>query len=262
MKKQTRDAVILSVALVALLVVAIVTIRGMQGDQVPAPVPATTNVAAPPTPTAPATANKPAAPAEAGTLPWIDDTRLSNIVTEVKGGRNPFIDLTLPKSPESNTPVPSTTKVTPPEVTTPAEPNPIEPDMNPPLNLVKTLNWTTPEVLAARFAQAKLNVNLTPTGRPDQVKLEGYSPDFERAVEIINALDVAPPIPKFVLSGVIATPTQRLAVVLLDGKQYSLLEGESIPELGWIVTKITPTGVNLTKGKLSTKLRLSGGSPS
>lgn len=70
-----------------------------------------------------------------------------------------------------------------------------------------------------------------------------------------------PPIPAFVLSGIVTTPSERYAGITVDGHYLTLLEGEEVPALGWTVTKITPDSVSLVKKKQSVTLRLSGGSP-
>ncbi len=264
MNKQTREAIFLSVAILALIILAVYTFHGMSGSTAtPKPAAPDANAAAQAssdTTQSPASTTSPTPATRAsdnGKVTWLDETRLPELVGEVQGGRNPFMDLIVPTS----SPTPTPTRRIANDGGTPDIPK--TPNELPKLTLRKTLNWITPEALAAAFTAEKLKtVDMISGSRPNQVVIKGYEPEFSQAVEIINEKDVPPPIPHFILSGVIATPTQRLAVVLLDGKQYSLLEGESIPTLGWTATRITPTGVNLTKGKLSTELRLSGGSPS
>jgi hypothetical protein len=108
--------------------------------------------------------------------------------------------------------------------------------------------------------EQNLAVEAKPGGRRNQITITGPDPDFGQAVELVGKLDVAPPPPNFVLSGVIITPRLHYAAINVDGRYYTLLEGESMPDLGWTVKQITPTRVTLTKGKQHVELRLSGGS--
>ncbi len=204
MNKQTRDAVILAVALLALVIVGYFTFKQMQGDQVPPPPPAAsattpgtapaapgTAAATPGTTATPAGGEKTASAADTEPLSWIAKDRLPNIKAEVAGGRNPFMDLALPPTPPSiSTPTNVTKPPSNPGTGHSTSVTPSEPGGDlAPMTLTRTLNYTTPQVLAAAFKKEHLDVNLKPTGRPNQVKLEGYAPDYDRAVELINELE-------------------------------------------------------------------------
>lgn len=257
--KQSREAIVLAGTMAILLIIAIFTFKGMMGGSAATPAPPApaeeTSTSAKKTPVKVADNN--------GNVPWLDNNRVPRLVEEVKGGRNPFLNLLMDKEKPSTPPAP-----TPPSTphTPTASPGPGSMPFQPSdikLSCTRTLQWTTPQVLAQEFKAASLpDITLAAGKAPRQIVLSGYSPEYEKAVEIIKQTDVPPPIPHFVLAGVITTPSQRFAAILLDGKQYSLLDGESIPGLGWTVKRITPTGVTLTKGVQSVQLRLSGGSPS
>jgi len=253
-KPKSSNVLVLAGCMAVLVLVAIFTFKP-GGDQ-PAP-PAQTGQAAgdtTPKPT-PAADSKLAKAGEAG-ISWLEASRLPKIEGEVKGGRNPFVDLMLPSKPIVHQG--STPPVVPPPVTPPKPPV----DTPTQLTLTKTLEWTTHEVLTKAFEKENLVVELRAGKRANQVVLSGYPPDFDRAVELIKNLDVPPPIPPFVLSGVVITPSVHLAVISLNGKQYSLVEGDTIPGLKWTVKQVDATSVTLTNGRQSKALRLSGGSPS
>ena len=72
---------------------------------------------------------------------------------------------------------------------------------------------------------------------------------------------IPPPVPAFVLCGIIATPSERFASISVDGHYYTLLEGETIPKMGWTVTAIKATSVVLVNKSQKLIIPLPGGSP-
>ena len=72
---------------------------------------------------------------------------------------------------------------------------------------------------------------------------------------------VPPPVPAFVLSGIISTPSERFASISVDGHYYTLLEGETIPKMGWTVAAIRATSVVLVNKSQKIIIPLPGGSP-
>ena len=186
---------------------------------------------------------------------------MEHAADDVQGGRNPFTNMLLTPPPEVTTNL-DTIKLPKPAKhrdNYPPSPSSVVPKLQDTI----TLHWVTPQQVAAAFKAADLTgVRFQSGKQANTVEIIGTLPDFENAVEIAHKLDVAPPFPHCLLTGVIITQTQRLAVVLLDGKQYNLSEGESIPATGWTVTSITEMSATLTKGNLQHMLRLSGGNPS
>jgi hypothetical protein len=75
-------------------------------------------------------------------------------------------------------------------------------------------------------------------------------------------MPVALPPPTFALNGIITSRNTRFAAIAVNGQYYTLVEGEMIPKLGWLLKKISPhfNTVLLTKnGAQPVTLRLAGG---
>ena len=255
LSKQARNTITLSLALVILLVVAIITVSANKGPSVPK--------------TTPTKARKPAETAAktaaADSLAWVDNTRLNVIVSETQGGRDPFTDLLMPAAIEV-TPSPRPTPLPIPRAgegmgTLPGS-APFGPESVPLEETVSqgiTLKWIDRLTLVKALEKEGLAIDVQPGKSSGQVTLKGYQIDVEQAAALAQDLDKEPPVPAFVLTGIITTATSRFAVITVEGQTYSLYEGETVPGMGWTVARIAPVGVTLTKGKQSVPLRLTGG---
>lgn len=282
MSKQTRDAAVLVLLLGVLIVMGVITIRGMS-KQAPTPPPppraATPSTTAKPgtaSPTVPAAATATAVPDEGDQLAWVstDPRYLKTLVGQVDGGRNPFINVT----PDTATlvGVPSTTpsKKGSQGKTGMTNPIPIPPGSDiysglpgtveeAPKSQVVALKWVTPaDVIQTLSANEALNdVKVSLYGKTgDAVTVKGPGMDVDLAVQEIKKLDVEPPVPQFTVVGIIMMPGHRYASIGLGGTYYTLSVGQMIPSVGWTITRITPTGVTLEKDRQSIHVRLSGGS--
>lgn len=246
------QAIVLASAIVILIVMVIFTFRGQNNNPT---VPKNDN---PSTKEATADGNdntaqpNPPPEASASGVDWLDSSRVAMTVLEVKGGRNPFENLmaSSPPPPEVKPAPPSKNPIIPANGDQPL------PDFTETSKTV-TLHWISWQQLAAKMKAQIPSLTVT-AGNSGQAKLKGLTPDVNDAMAALPSIDVAPPIPPFALVGVIADTTKRYAVITLNGKSFSLYEGESFAD-GWTVMRITPTGVILQKGKLNTSLRLAGG---
>jgi hypothetical protein len=248
--KVIRDAAILGVLVIVLVIVGISQFKQIGTSPTPKPAkkPAEGQQAAATGKTLTSTP-APADEQGSGKVVWHSAARVVNILDEVAGGRDPFNNLLVATMPPAD--------LTPEDTPTPPEK---EPDPFPfpsgdnsgfePVEHKKTvaLAWVKPEILAKAFSERNLLVNLAAGKKGDEVVLTGTSPDFEEAVQVIAALDVPPPVPNFKLSGIIDSQRERFVAISLDGKMYTLTEGETIPNKGWKVKKITTTGVVMTNG--------------
>ncbi len=268
MTKQLRDGVLLGVALVVLVVVAYLTLKG---NGAPATASTRTSAAAA-DPAKDAGEKKQAVPDD---MSWVDPLRLGSAIGEVQGGRNPFEDL-LPTG--STTPGRATH-----QSAAPVPPRPASgagtasrfsvpdghasglmgggtlPPLETPVQQPVTVQWITRADLEKALAKERLAVKVLLTRQQGTYTLSGPRDDVQEARAMVAELDVAPPVPDFVLTGVITTPVARYAVITVAGTTYSLYEGETVPALGWTVAKITATGVEMVKGKQHAPIRLGGG---
>ena len=258
MPKQTRDMLVLVGAVVLLGIVAFFALRQPAPPAAPPPGPA-----APAASNAAPTAQDAAKKAANAHVEWLSDAMradaaINALPPTVKGGRDPFKDFkehqsstgTPPPAPENTWPSSMTFTTLPFKVTEKEQ------------SVTKTLTWITPRMLATTFGLHKLAVTLVAGAKPGSVVIRGYNPDFASALTLIEELDIAPPVPTFELAGVVASGAERYDALRANGHYYTLMEGETIPRLGWRVTRINAGSVRLDKGKQSVQLRLSGGSPS
>ncbi len=257
--KQAQQAIILGILVVVLGVVFFFSAKGSNPTPPPPPPKSTeaTNAAG----------QHPAGPTKKRKAPekleWVllkvKTGQIDTLVADAKGDRNPFQNL-LPPPPQANAQPRGTTP--PGNIIPPDKDN--SPFMPPPIQivtLVKTLVYTTVDAVKQAVEKAGLNVQVTAGMRSNQIRIKGTKPEYDEAVALVNTLDTPPPPPPFVLTGIITTPTVRYAAITLGGKFYSLFEGESMPDTGWTVTRITPSEVSLMKKTQFMKLRLSGGKP-
>lgn len=263
--KQTRDAIILGSALLILIGVAV---SQFKATGITSPAPANANGTAKKEQSVTASTKR-----EANPVAWVENARLPQALDEVKSGRDPFKDLLLPPKPSPyTTPKPTAPLPIPPSTNT-AQVQPVNPipaagentgRLTDPLPLAMDttvtcpLAWLTIGALENALNAEGLGIIVART-KADKVTLTGSPDDVARAVELLKRLDVPPPPPPFVLAGVITTPTERYVAITLNGRYYSLFDGESMPDLGWTVKTITSTGVILVKGKQRVELRLAGG---
>lgn len=263
--KQTRDAIILGSALLILIVLAV---SQFKATGITAPPPANANGIA--TKDEPITAN---AKRDANPVAWVENARLPQALDEVKRGRDPFKDLLLPPKPPPYTvprPTPPLPMMPAPNSAQAQPGNPIPATgenagrLSDPLPLAadttvtRPLAWLTLDALENALTADGLGITVSRT-KAGTVALTGSPDDVARAVELLRRLDVPPPPPPFVLAGAITTPTERYVAITLNGRYYSLFEGETMPDLGWTVKTITSTGAILVKGKQRVELRLAGG---
>jgi len=258
MTKQTREYIALGVLLAVLVVAAVIFVRSNQ----PAPTrprPQTTT-----SKPKPKSNDKPVT----SSAVWVEkqQDRIPGLVAEVQGGRNPFQSLLMPVGPIGPTPGPSPNPE--PRPGSPSGPLP-GPDIIPPgpdaglINVAQPvkLAWITRQDAAAALKKEGISdVTVSPGNKPGMAILSGPEMSVMDAQSLIAKLDVEPPPPDFQLRGVITTASSRFAVITVNGKTYSLYEGEKIPLLGWTVTRITPADVTLKKGRLKpVTRRLAGG---
>ncbi|HOF86676.1 MAG TPA: hypothetical protein PLZ36_01055 [Armatimonadota bacterium] len=108
-----------------------------------------------------------------------------------------------------------------------------------------------------------VTTNETPPPIPVKIDTRFLSSATLPDVGEVAPLAVDPP--KILVHGIIFGSTRDTTYVALsaDGKPYTLLTGEKLPDAQgnlWTVTAITPTSVTLSKGTQSARFRLSGGS--
>jgi len=249
------QAIVLVSAIVVLIVMVVFTFKG-QNAPPPKPADASANqTAAEGSESAPQPVPPPADTAGSSSVDWLDPSRVAMTVLEVKGGRNPFENLMAPPPP-----VPPSTQAPKPGPIIPKageRPLPLPNDDFTETSKTVKLQWISWQQFAATMKTQIPSLTVT-AGKPGEAKLSGLTPDVHDAMVALPSIDVAPPTPPFVLVGVIADTTKRYAVITLNGKSYSLYEGESFAD-GWTVSRITSTEVILQKGKLNTSLRLAGG---
>jgi len=290
--KQTRDGLLLGGALLLLTIVAVFTFKG--GDNTNPPPAAAPTANSSDENAAPATGQNAVAPhhtartgqvanargsataltvanadasATARTLPlrhapihavksdtanplaWVRSERLPNLIAEVRGGRDPFKDLRLPPpAPPASSPIPARgDKVNPLPLSEPKV------RRNVPLDGVELAE------LQKAYGQAGLAVTASASAAPGIVTLAGTKSDLMHALDILKEQQ-ALAIPPFVLVGVMVMNGHRnYALITAGNKQYGVYEGESLPDVGWTVHRITSTGVMLVRGTQNLQLRLAGG---
>jgi hypothetical protein len=272
MKKQTSEILLLAGALIILAAVAVWQVRQMNAGK-PSPVETPATATAAPadtsTPTATPAAATSVTPAAVSStsgakLVWVEPAKVTTYVAQVKSGRNPFQG-----GNEAAGKLTASKPVTP---TFRPRPLPYNSGMTSPgglsgvaplkeVKLVRTLAWITPQELAQAFADAKLEgVKLMARKGSEQVIIVGIGQDnFQKAVDLANAVDVPPPAPNFELQGIVSTDEGRYVALRVDGKYYTLKEGNVVPTVGWVVTRVTPNRVTLVKEKQSVQLLLAGG---
>ena len=274
--KQTRDGLLLGVALLVLFIVAYLTLKG--NDTTPtAPPVAQTPPAANRERPATETNDEMAAPGVRGMnargsalamamklrtsrlhaaspldpndpLAWVRPERIPQLVAEVRGGRDPFKDLRLPPPPAPASMATHDDKKLKPLPATEAQ-----------HSKMVALEGVAPDALQKACAQAGLAVTVHEAARPDMVALTGTKSELARAMEILKDQQLLA-IPPFVLVGVMVMNGYRNYALLTAGdKQYGVYEGDLLPDVGWTVRKITSTSVSLVRGTQQLQLRLAGG---
>lgn len=255
--KQTREYIALGVLLVIL---GITIVFFLQGNKPQQPANAKTQQAKKATPAASKTT--------VNSSGWVaqEQARIPSLVAEVQSGRNPFKDLMAPASAPKPAPAPTggqSAPIPPGGELYGRQPSgfsdgPLQVDIE---RTVK-LKWITWQDAAAALKRENItDVTVTPGKQPGTARLQGPEVSVLDALDnIIARLDVEPPAPDFQLRGVITTTSANMAVISVDGKTYSLYQGETIPGVGWTVKTVTPTSVTLTKkGYTSVTRRLAGG---
>ena len=144
--------------------------------------------------------------------------------------------------------------------------NPTGPGSLPPLELeteqTVKLHWISWQDAAAALKQENItDVTVSPGRKAGTARFSGPEVSVRDALDnIIARLDAEPPAPDFQLRGVITTASANMAVISVNGKTYSLYQGDVIPGLGWTVKTVTPASVTLTKkGYTAVTRRLAGG---
>ncbi|MHB9024266.1 MAG: hypothetical protein ACYC7E_08830 [Armatimonadota bacterium] len=264
MTKQTRDIVVLVAGLIILAVAIVFQVASMRKANAPAAPPPAATTPAPGDPVVPAPAAPAATPAAApaaatpGEVAWVDTLKVAKLTAQVQKGRNPFkgemAKKTTDAKPSSNIDNPSVPSF--PDGG-PGGPFPLEKE----IKLMRRLEWITPQELAQAFAGANLaGVKLMARKGSDQVIIIGMGQEnFDKAVALATAVDVPPPAPIFQLKGIVSAEDGRYVALRVDGQFYTLKEGSVIPNVGWVVTRITPKRVTLSKDKQSVQLQLAGG---
>jgi len=118
-----------------------------------------------------------------------------------------------------------------------------------------TLTWT--DMAAATKALENLKSVLV-TGEDKRIVLEGPAADVKTALEIVEALDVEPPVPDFGLRGIIMTEKRPMAFGLYNGQYYQVVKGQAIPGSGWSVTDISEKGFTVTDGRRTKQIQAGG----
>lgn len=227
--KKVKEVVILVLLLAVLVVAAVIQFSGRKLSASPTTAPksstdtSSTQSTTSSTNTVSATSTS-SEESKVGDLSWIDGRRLPTIVAEVAHGRDPFCDpfaAADAKAVPSSTPTPTST--------------PSKPGMG------------SSAVQATSTVLPSASEHLGRIGAVAQEQTPPFVPP-------------PPPPPNFVLMGIVSTSRDRYAAITVDGHYYTLLEGESIPTLGWTVEKIGSYSVLMKKGSQTISLRLSGGS--
>jgi len=190
----------------------------------------------------------------------------AGLVAEVQGGRNPFKDLLMPLSVSA--PAPAARSSRPlssslPPIPRAGEPFGTLPAVGPmpllPLDAVKSvrLKYLAWQEAAQVVKAAASDITVSTIKNPRILQLRGPEESMPAALDAITRIDAAP---NFQLRGVITTSSANFAVISVQEKTYSLYEGDTIPALGWTVTRITPASVTLQRGHYDpVVIRLAGG---
>jgi len=219
----------------------------------------------PTTPTAPSKPSQPAASnvttsttvaSPKGLLDWANPDNAKFAATII---RDPFVDpFAKPAAVASETPGGSTTLpggngfISGPGAGSLPPINEVEMMTSKP----RKLNWID-MVAATKALENFKTVSITaPKGL---IILKGPTPDVEKALETLDALDVEPPVPDFGLRGVIIADERPMAIGLFNGTVYHVVKGQAIPGSGWSVTSISEKSMTVTDGK-RTKQITAGGS--
>jgi len=200
---------------------------------------------------------------------WVaeQEDRIPSLIAEVKGGRNPFKDLQMPAVVEEPTapppvtrqqsdPIPPSGQLYGRSSTGPDGPLPIDVEK---IITLRWINWR--DAAAALKKEGITDVTVSAGRKAGTARFSGPEVSVRDALDnIIARLDVEPPAPDFQLRGVITTASANMAVLSVNGKTYSLYQGDIIPGLGWTLQKVTPSSVTLKKkGYTSVTRRLAGG---
>ncbi len=217
-------------------------------------------------------------------LLWIDTERLAGVVTEVKGGRDPFEDLLIPEkivleNNAANNPANNAANNPANNPANNAANNPannplpsgngdVSPLPSPDDNISQQVKlfWLTASDLRKLLKIEGFKINQGTNGlrikaindNSHTVTLTGLRVDVDDALKIINASDKEPPKPKFRLIGILKTSNKNFVVLAVEGQQYELYEGDTINKLGWSVAAINASGVRLTKGRQTVLLPIGG----
>jgi len=257
--KQSREYIALGVLLAVLGIAIVFFLQGNKPPQTTKP-PASTR-------TEQAKATPASSKTTANSKSWVTDekARIPGLVAEVQGGRNPFKDLMAPAPAPDPTPAPRTGGDPIPHGgqlygrQSPEYPGgPLQIDVERTI----TLEWITWQDAAAALKQENItDVIVTPGKKSGTARFKGPEISVLDALDnVIARLDVEPPAPDFQLRGVITTASANMAVISVNGKTYSLYQGDMIPGVGWTVTTVTPASVTLTKkGYTAVTRRLAGG---
>lgn len=225
-ENKVKEIVILSVLILVLVIVAVVQLSPDKNSSNAGTKPDSTS-GQEQTAAAPTTSSTTDAPAKEKnttfTLAWVDEHRLSTLTKEVVEGRDPFRD-------------------------------PLAPIINASA-LSGTMNYGQKPSDNSMNGKAGAIADLIPKGFDSSGRYTGTKPS-----QITPWAPAVQDTPKFNLSGIISTSRQRYASLMVDGRYYTLLEGESIPALGWTVADIESYYVIMKKDTQSLTLRLSGGS--
>jgi len=234
-----RDGAILGAVVLVLVIVVANFLKSNRPSAPVAPAAATEQASDPAT-----TAKAPTA----APMAWVKDLRLAGIPMEVRGGRDPFQNLLYaqPMPEQSSAPAPSGPVL------------PALPPVEPIVERSVPLKWITWDMLSARMRAdvGDLPVDVSKGDDAAHAKVRGTKLDLQQVFERMDTLDTPPPL---ALAGVIVGAGSRMAVLSVNGKTYTLYEGEVVPTLGWTLAKITSTEVILRKGNFSESLRLAGG---
>lgn len=259
--KQTREYIALGVLLTVLAIAIVFFLQSSKPKPVPQKPPDTKTEQRKATPAASKTATN--------SKNWVAEQgdRIPSLIAEVKGGRNPFKDLQMP--------VVADAPKTPEPIGNRPDPIPVRGEQYGRLSSMGnegalsidvektiTLSWISWQDAAAALKKEGItDVTVSQGRKAGTARFKGPEVSVQDALDnIIARLDTEPPAPNFQLRGVITTASTNMAVISVNGKTYSLYQGDMIPGLGWTLQKVTPASVTLTKkGYTPVTRRLAGG---
>jgi hypothetical protein len=266
MNKQTIQVLVLSALMLVLIIGAVMTYGGGGTPTPPPPAPTSNDKPGSETPGKPVdsngTSDKPEEDSKAvrkkgnpADLLWIDTGRLVNVVSDVKGGADPFEDLMTPPPPiipnANANDIPSTVNNSGNVSPLPA----IDTNITQKINLI----WLNAVEIKKLLKNEGFNLKIKTINNNSRfISMTGMRIDIEDALKIIREADKEPPKPKFRLVGVLKTSTKNFVILAVNGQQYELYEGDTINKLGWCVAAINNSGVRLTKGRQTILLPIGG----